>query len=147
MQLFITLLASTLIASIRTAPAPSSDSIPSSRGQCTGLALNYIRSVSNIQECLQHCNCMDQCNHYSYYQGEGPTHSDCYLYQECSSVRYDNVESQWNYGSRSSSSSPCPSSPIISKKYFFRASQSKWSPFQLVQTFNIDSTRDSITLL
>ena len=124
MPLFIVaLLTSTLIASTQTAPSPVYNP---RRGQCSALAFNYIISVSTIKECLWHCDCSDQCNYYSYCQGEGPQHLECYLYQECSSIRHDNDGSQWNYGSRSSLST-CSSSPLIPQKVFFK----------LGQTFNI----------
>ena len=120
-HLSIALLTSVLVAFTWSAPAPSPVSIQR-RGQCTGLAFNFIRSVSNIQECLQHCDCDDRCHHYSYHQGEGPYHTHCYLYQACSSVRYDMDGSHWSSGSRSTSPT-CPKSPIVPPMTaFFRAS-------------------------
>ena len=113
------LLTSVLITITWSAPSPVSIA---RRGQCTGLAFNYIRSVANIQECLQHCDCDERCHHYSYHQGEGPHHTHCYLYQACSSVRYDNDGSHWSSGPRSTTPT-CPSSPLIPPMTaFFRAS-------------------------
>ena len=121
-HLFFILLTSVLISITWSAPAPSPVSI-GRRGQCTGLAFNYIRSVANIQDCLQHCDCDERCQHYSYHQGEGgPHHTHCYLYQACSSFRYDMEGSHWSSGSRSTSPK-CPSSSLIPPMTaFFRAS-------------------------
>ena len=103
------------------APAISTSSVR--RGQCDGVAYNYLRSVASAAACQQLCDCDTECGHWSYHEAEhSPHHAHCYLYTaaSCDGLRYRGKESHWTSGSALAS---CPHPQIITPiTAFFRAS-------------------------
>ena len=99
-----------LTSLISCSPLSTGNRCQPSHGQCTDLAMDFIREVASLKECRGRCADREGCQYYGYNKRQdGPHSSHCYLYSSCSSLR---TSTNWVTGTMETHPQ-CHSSPFI----------------------------------